>query len=92
MPHPEALDRDAGYHPPMTLKLHRPDADGKLAPAPATADDYRTQLRSRRWDAARLDQNEVDLPDKRLAVLALLLLAGITFATVVAGYAIGLWS
>ena len=75
----------------MTLKLHRPDADGKIAPSPATADDYRTQLRSRRWDAAPLDQNEVDLPDKRLAVLGLVLLAGLTFGAVVVGYAIGLW-
>jgi hypothetical protein len=75
----------------MTLKLHRPDGDGKLSPSPATAADYRTQLRSRRWDPARLDQNEVDLPDKRLAVLGLLLLAGLTFVAVVAGYLIGLW-
>jgi hypothetical protein len=75
----------------MTLKLHRPDADGKLSPSPATADDYRTQLRSRRWDPAPLDQNEVDLPDKRLAVLGLVLLSGLTFAAIVAGYAVGLW-
>ena len=75
----------------MTLKLHRPDGDGKLSPSPATADDYRTQLRSRRWDPAPLDQNEVDLPDKRLAVLGLVLLSGLTFVAVVAGYAVGLW-
>ena len=75
----------------MTLKLHRPDADGKIAPSPATADDYRTQLRSRRWDAAPLPQNEVDLPDKRLAVLGLVLLGALTFMAVVVGYAIGLW-
>ena len=75
----------------MTLKLHRPDADGTLSPSPATADDYRTQLRSRRWDAAPLDQNEVDLPDKRLAVLGLVLLGALTFGAVVVGYAIGLW-
>lgn len=75
----------------MTLKLHRPDADGKLSPSPATADDYRTQLRSRRWDPAALPQNEVDLPDKRLAVLALVLLSGLTFIAIVVGYAIGLW-
>ena len=75
----------------MTLKLHRPDADGKIAPSPATADDYRTQLRSRRWDAAPLHQNEVDLPDKRLAVLGLVLLGALTFMAVVVGYAIGLW-
>ena len=75
----------------MTLKLHRPDAEGKLSPSPATADDYRAQLRSRRWDPAPLDQNEVDLPDKRLAVLGLLLFAGLTFVAIVAGYLIGLW-
>lgn len=75
----------------MTLKLHRPDADGKLAPSPATADDYRTQLRSRRWDAAPLDQNEVDLPDKRLAVLAIALMGLLTFVVIVIGYLVGHW-
>jgi hypothetical protein len=75
----------------MTLKLHRRDGDGKLSPSPATADDYRTQLRSRRWDAAPLDQNEVGLPDKRLAVLGLVLFAALTFGAIVGGYLIGLW-
>lgn len=75
----------------MTLKLHRPDADGKLSPSPATAADYRTQLRSRRWDAAPLDQNEVDLPDKRLAVLGLVLLSLLTFGVIVVGYALEHW-
>ncbi len=75
----------------MTLKLHRPDGDGKLSPSPATADDYRTQLRSRRWDAARLDQNEVDLPDKRLAVLGLVLLAAGTFLVILIGYGLDHW-
>ncbi len=75
----------------MTLKLHRPDADGKLAPSPATADDYRTQLRSRRWDPAPLDQNEVDLPDKRLAVVAIALMALLTFVVIVIGYALEHW-
>lgn len=75
----------------MTLKLHRPDADGNLAPSPATAADYRTQLRSRRWDAAPLEQNEVELPDKRLAVLAIALLAGLTFLVIVVGYALEHW-
>lgn len=75
----------------MTLKLHRPDADGKLSPSPATAADYRTQLRSRRWDAAPLDQNEVDLPDKRLAVLGIVLLSALTFGVIVIGYALDHW-
>lgn len=75
----------------MTLKLHRPDADGKLAPSPATADDYRTLLRSRRWDPAPLDQNEVDLPDKRLAVVAIALMALLTFVVIVIGYALEHW-
>jgi hypothetical protein len=75
----------------MTLKLHRPDAEGKLAPSPATAADYRSQLRSRRWDAAPLEQNEVDLPDKRLAVLGIVLLGLLTFGVLVVGYGIGHW-
>lgn len=75
----------------MTLKLHRPDAEGKLAPSPATAADYRAQLRSRRWDAAPLDQNEVGLPDKRLAVLGITLLSLLTFGIIVVGYALEHW-
>lgn len=76
----------------MTLKLHRPDADGKLSPSPATAADYRTQLRSRRWDAAPLDQNEVGMPDKRLTVLAMVLLSVLTFLVIVIGYALEHWT
>lgn len=75
----------------MTLKLHRPDADGNLSPSPATAADYRNQLRSRRWDAARLEQNEVDLPDKRLAALGIAILSGITFVILIIGYGLGHW-
>ena len=73
------------------MKLHRPDADGNLAPSSATVDDYRTQLRSRRWDAAPLKDNEVDLPDKRLAVIGVALVSVLTFLVIVLGYAIGYW-
>lgn len=75
----------------MTMKLHRPDANGDLTPSPATPGDYRTQLRSRRWGAAPLRDNEVGLPDKRLAVLAIAILCAVTFAVIVLGYAIGHW-
>jgi hypothetical protein len=75
----------------MTLKLHRPDADGELTPSPATVADYRTQLRSRRWNASPLRDNEVELPDKRLAVVGILVLSAITFGVIVLGYALELW-
>ncbi|MBX3028668.1 MAG: hypothetical protein KF809_00780 [Chloroflexi bacterium] len=75
----------------MTMQLHRPDGEGGLTPSPVTQDDYRRQLRSRRWDAAQLSNPEVELPDKRLAVLGIVILAVMTFGAIVVGYGIGLW-
>ena len=37
----------------MSLQLHRPDEHGVLKPEPGPAPDYREQLRSPRWGAAR---------------------------------------
>jgi hypothetical protein len=88
----QADDQHRGADPTVTMKLHRPDADGNLAPTSATVGDYRTQLRSRRWDAAPLKDNEVELPDKRLAVLGIALISALTFGIIVVGYAVGLWS
>lgn len=76
----------------MTLKLYRPDPDGGLEPAPVTSEDYRKQLRSRRWDAAQLQNPEVEQTDPRIAVLFIALLAGLTFVVLIAGYGIGFWS
>ncbi len=75
----------------MTMKLHRPDGEGGLTPSPVSQEDYRTQLRSRRWDAAPLANPEVEMPDKRWAVVAIALLAALTFGAIVVGYGIGFW-
>jgi len=37
----------------MSLQLHHPDERGVMQPEPGPAPDYRDQLRSPRWGAAR---------------------------------------
>ncbi len=64
-------------HPPATTKT-----DG----------DYRDSLRSRRWNAAPLENPEVEKSDPRLAVLVIVALAAITLVILVVGYGSGLWS
>jgi hypothetical protein len=76
----------------MTLKLYRPDPDGGLAPAPVQTEDYRRQLRSRRWQAAKLSNPEVKQTDPRIAVLFVALLAFLTFGVLIVGYGIGIWN
>ena len=76
----------------MSLKLYRPDPDGGLEPAPAKTEDYRAQLRSRRWKSARLKNPEVEQTDPRIAVLFIGLLAGLTFVVLILGYGSGFWS
>jgi hypothetical protein len=57
----------------------------------SSSGDYRDQLGSRRWDAAPLRNPEVEKTDPRIAVAAVLLLAGLTLLILVAGYATGFW-
>ena len=76
----------------MTLKLYRPDPDGGLEPAPVKTEDYRRQLRSRRWQAAKLSNPEVEQTDPRIAVLFIAILAFLSFVVLVVGYGIGFWS
>ncbi len=71
--------------------LYRPNAEGGLEAAPAEG-DYRDDLRSRRWNAAPLENPEVEKTDPRIAVGALALLAVVTFVIIVVGYGAGLWS
>ncbi len=54
--------------------------------------DYRDSLRSRRWNAAPLQNPEVEKTDPRIAVLSIVALATITLVVLVVGYGIGLWS
>jgi hypothetical protein len=72
--------------------MYRPGAAGGLEAAGPDRGDYRDQLRSRRWDAAPLENPEVEKTDPRIAVGALILLAVVTFVIIVAGYGVGLWS
>jgi hypothetical protein len=76
----------------MTLKLHRPDADGNLTAVTPTGEDYRSGLASRRWDAAELANPEQDTIRPRAGVAFIVALAILTFVLVVAGYGSGFWS
>ena len=72
--------------------MYRPGAEGGLEAGAPEVDDYRDQLRSRRWDAAPLTNPEVEKTDPRIAVLALVLLAALTLVVLVVGYGSGIWS
>ena len=72
--------------------LYRPTAGGGLEPAPPETADYRDGLRSRRWNAAPLENPEVEKTDPRIAVAAIILLGALTLAVLVIGYGVGLWS
>ena len=83
LPTPEHGSKDAMY---------QPSAEGGPEAAPERAIDYRDSLRSRRWDAAPLENPEAEKTDPRLAVVALLVLAAITLVVLVIGYGSGFWS
>ena len=83
----------------MTLQLHRPDGKGGLEVRTVTDQNWRNQLRSSRWGASlkggrlpELSNPEMNPTSSGRAVLFWVVLAAITFAIVVAGYAIGLWA
>ena len=67
--------------------LYRPDAEGGLEAVPDEG-DYRETLRSRRWDAAPLENPEVEKTDPRIAVVAVVLLAVVTLVVIVIGYGV----
>ena len=71
--------------------MYRPSAEGGLEAAPAESGDYRDQLGSRRWNAAPLENPEVDKTDPRIAVAAIVILAAITLVVLVLGYGSGFW-
>ena len=72
-------------------RLYRPTADGGLEAAPPEG-DYREQLRSRRWNAAPLENPEVEKTDPRIVVGAIVGLAIVSFVILVVGYGVGFWS
>ena len=82
----------------MSLQLHRPDERGVLKPEPGAPPDYREQLRSPRWGAARgggrmpaLRNPEMRPTSRVIAVGFWLGLAVVTFALLVLGYGTGFW-
>jgi hypothetical protein len=73
--------------------MYRPGPEGGLEAAAPEVADYRDQLRSRRWDAAPLENPEVEKTDPRIAVAAIVILGVVTLAVLVIGYGVlGLWS
>lgn len=72
--------------------MYRPGPEGGLEAGAPEVEDYREQLRSRRWNAAPLENPEAEKTDPRIAVAAIILLAAVTLVIVVVGYGVGLWS
>ena len=72
--------------------MYRPGPEGGLEAGASEVDDYRDQLRSRRWNAAPLENPEVEKTDPRIAVAALVALAAVTLLVLVVGYGVGVWS
>jgi hypothetical protein len=82
----------------MSLQLHRPDGKGGLEQRTAQPEDWRTQLQSPRWGSAlrggrlpRMANPEMNPTSTLRSVLFWLVLAGLTFALLVAGYGTGFW-
>jgi hypothetical protein len=74
----------------MSLKLYRPTPDGLEAKEPPSR-DWRTLLRSRRWEPARLENPEADVTSPLAGVLFFVGLAVATFALLLLGYGTGFW-
>ncbi len=75
----------------MSLKLYRPTPDG-LEPNPVELRTWRSRLRSRRWNPAPLTNPEIKPTSARVGVLFWLILAALTFAVIVFGYGLGIWT
>ena len=72
--------------------LYRASAEGGSEVTSDEPADYRDGLRSRRWDAAPLENPEVEKTDPRIAVATIVILGAITLLLLVAGYGSGFWS
>lgn len=72
--------------------MHRPAGDSGLEATAKPTADYRDDLRSRRWNAAPLENPEVDKTDPRIAVAGIVILSAITLVVLVVGYGSGFWS
>ena len=76
----------------MSLKLYRPTPDGQLEPNPVELRTWRSRLRSRRWKAAPLGNPELQPTSSRLGLLFWISLAVLTFAILVVGYGLRIWT
>jgi hypothetical protein len=76
----------------MTLKLHRPDERGVITShEPERRADWRTTLRSPRWNAAPLKNPEMNPTGRSASVVYWLVLGVITFGILMLGYGSGFW-
>jgi hypothetical protein len=82
----------------VSLQLHRPDGRGGLEQRPVQPQDWRVQLRSKRWGAGRGDGRLPELKNPEMnptsalvSVLVWVGLAVLTFIILVIGYGTGFW-
>jgi len=82
----------------MSLQLHGPDGKGGLQRHLAPERDWRRQLRSTRWGAAlargrlpELKNTEMNPTSVTRSIAFWLVLAALTFGTIVLGYGTGFW-
>ena len=82
----------------MTLQHHRPDGQGGLEPRRVRDQNWRNQLRSPRWGAARRSGQLPELANPEMnptstlrSVLFWVVLAAVTFVVLVVGYGVGFW-
>lgn len=82
----------------MSLQLHRPDGRGGVEPRTVREPNWRRQLRSPRWGAARRSGRLPEMPNPEMnptptwvAVAFWLFLGIATFGVLVLGYGTGFW-
>jgi hypothetical protein len=82
----------------VSLQLHHPDEKGELEPRPLAEPNWRAQLQSPRWGAARrggklprLANPEMNPTSTFMAVVFWLSLGALTFVVLILGYGTGFW-
>jgi hypothetical protein len=77
----------------MTLHLHKPDGRGGLVPTkpPTDGRDWRRELASPRWRASRLRNPEHNPTSTPMAIAFWVILAGLTFVSLMVGYGLHFW-
>jgi hypothetical protein len=82
----------------MSLQLHRPDGKGAVEPRPVVDPNWRRQLHSPRWGAARKDGQLPEMPNPEMnptstvmSVLFWLGLGLLTFILLIVGYGSHFW-